>query len=58
MHELIFRATGEKVTEPTFIRELKRLGLTRKKIQRVSILRRESERVNYWTNGPLDVACA
>jgi transposase len=38
MHELIFCATGEKVTEPTFSRELGRLN----KIKRVSMLWRES----------------
>jgi hypothetical protein len=45
-------ATGESLTPSQCSRELKRLGFTRKKLQRQSKNRCEASRVRWWTNDP------
>ena len=40
------------VSIATISRELKRLGFTRKKVNRFSIYRHEPSRIAWWTNGP------
>ena len=41
----------------TICRELKRLGFSRKQINRYSIYRRESDRLSWWTNPPSQNGC-
>jgi transposase len=44
--------TGEPLNATQLSRELKRLGFTRKKLQRQSKNRCEASRVHWWTHGP------
>jgi len=52
--KLLKLATGKTVSKSTVSREWKRLGLTAKRVERISSRRDESDRVAYWSNGPLD----
>ena len=49
---------GKVVSNSTVSRELKRLGMTRKKMQRYSIRRSEDSRVAWWTRPPHMGGCA
>ena len=49
---------GKVVSTSTVSRELKRLGMTRKRMQRFSIKRNEDMRVRWWTKPPHLGGCA
>ena len=49
---------GKLVSTSTISRELKRLGMTRKKLQRFSCRRNEDSRVCWWTRPPHMGGCA
>jgi len=48
-------ATGTTASKSTVSREWKRLGLTKKRVERISYTRDESDRIAFWSKGPLDV---
>ena len=52
IRRFIALTTGESLTPSQCSRELKRLGFTRKKLERQSKNRCEASRVRWWTHGP------
>ena len=51
---LLWLERGEWLTLQGVSRERRRLGFTKKKMQYYSGKRNEQQRVDFWTNGPLD----
>lgn len=51
---IVFRVSGERMGKSTLSRELSRIDFTRKTISRGSNRRVESQRVSFWTQGPMD----
>ena len=57
LQQFLFIGLRVALSTSTICRELKKLGFTRKQINRYSIYRRESDRVNWWLNPPCLNGC-
>ena len=57
LQNFLFLGLNIAVSTATVSRELSRLGFSRKKINRYSIYRRESDRVNWWLKPPACNGC-
>ena len=57
LQNFLFIGLHIAVSTATVSRELRRLGFSRKKINRYSIYRRESDRVNWWLKPPASNGC-